>query len=164
MTRRKRKPNDVGAALFGHHHRRRGRHQQLDALDPERLRLGVQFSDGQKATNIAGFDYTRLQDQPPGPVMHSGGGGGGDRDYRQEQWVWPLPPPGPLSFVCEWPAAGIELTRHEIDAQDILDAAGRARTLFPDQASGRGGARASAVVYGRSQIATGKPPPASSGQ
>ncbi len=145
---------DMGAALFGHHHRR-GRHRQLDALDPERLRLGVQFSDGQKATNIGAFDYT--QDEPSGPVMHAGGGGGGDREYHQEQWVWPLPPPGRLSFVCEWPAAGIELTRHEIDAQSILDAAGRAQTLFPDQSSGHGAPPPSVVSYGLSQIATSKP-------
>ena len=144
---------DMGAALFGHH--RRGHHRQLDPLDPERLRLGVQFSDGQKATNIGTFDDT--EDQPSGPVMHAVGGSGSDREYHQEQWVWPLPPPGRLSFVCEWPAAGIELTRHEIDAQDVLDAAGRAQTLFPDPSPGRGGAPPSVVSYGLSQVATSKP-------
>ncbi len=148
---------DLGAALFGHHHRR-GRHRQLDALDPERLRLGVQFSDGQKATNIGAFDY-HTQDKPSGPVMHAAGGSGGDREYHQEQWVWPLPPPGPLSFVCEWPAAGIELTRHDIDAQNILDAAARAQTLFPDQSPGRGGPPPSVVSLGLSQTTTSKPEP-----
>lgn len=88
---------DLGAALFGHrHHRRRGRPQQLDAFDPERPRLGVQFSDGQKVTNIDGFHGH--DDPPAGPVIHSGGGGAGDRDYHQEQWVWPLPPPGPAEL------------------------------------------------------------------
>jgi hypothetical protein len=43
--------------------------------------------------------------------------------------VWPLPPPGPLVFACEWPAAGMALTRHEIDAQPILDAAGRTQVI-----------------------------------
>jgi hypothetical protein len=47
-------------------------------------------------------------------------------------WVWPLPPAGRLALVCEWPAAGILLTRHEIDAQLILDAASRAQRLFAD--------------------------------
>jgi hypothetical protein len=64
-----------------------------------------------------------------------------------------------MSFVCEWPAAGIELTRHEIDAQNILDAAGRAQTLFPDRSSGSGGPRPSLVSHGLSQIATDKPKP-----
>ena len=45
----------------------------------------------------------------------------------------PLPPAGKLAFVCEWPAAGIPLTRHEIDAQIILDAASHAQQLFTDE-------------------------------
>ncbi|MGI8712738.1 MAG: hypothetical protein ACR2NR_06035 [Solirubrobacteraceae bacterium] len=121
---------DMDAALFGQRHRR-GRSETLEAIDPERLRLGVQFSDGAKATNVGGFHHR--QDPPTGPVLHSGGGGGGGGDWHQDQWVWPLPPPGPLSFVCEWPAAGIPLTRSEIDAQNILDAAARAQAIFPDQ-------------------------------
>ena len=32
--------------------------------------------------------------------------------------MWPLPPIGPLFFVCEWPAAGIPLTRVEVDRSD----------------------------------------------
>jgi hypothetical protein len=51
---------------------------------------------------------------------------------------WPLPPPGPLAFVCEWPAAGIAVTRSEIDAQLVLDAADRAQLIFPDDGN-RGG-------------------------
>lgn len=118
--------------LFGHHrHRRRG---QQEGIDPELLRFGVQFADGSKATNIGGFHHD--QDPPPGPVMHSGGGGGGGGDWHQSQWVWPLPPPGPVSFVCEWPAAEIALSRAEIDAQTILDAAGRAQVLFADHRPG----------------------------
>jgi hypothetical protein len=36
-----------------------------------------------------------------------------------------------VALVCEWPALGIRLVRHEIDAQVILAAAERARTVFP---------------------------------
>jgi hypothetical protein len=32
--------------------------------------------------------------------------------------------------VCEWPAAEIPLTRHEVEAQAILDAAARATIIF----------------------------------
>lgn len=95
------------------------------------VEIGVQFADGAKATNTAGFYHD--QEPPPGPVMHSGGGGGDGGDWHQAQWVWPLPAPGPLSVVCEWPAAGIPLTRSEIDAQTILNAASRAQALFPDE-------------------------------
>jgi hypothetical protein len=47
-----------------------------------------------------------------------------------EHWVWPLPPPGPFAFVCAWPARGIAESRAEIDAGSILEAAGRALTLW----------------------------------
>ncbi len=43
--------------------------------------------------------------------------------------------PGPLAFVCQWPAAGIPLTRQQIDAELILDAATRAQAIFADQPS-----------------------------
>jgi hypothetical protein len=59
-----------------------------------------------------------------------GGGGGGRLD--QGYWVSPLPPSGPVAIVCEWPAAGIPLVRHEVNARLMLDAADRARALFPD--------------------------------
>jgi hypothetical protein len=67
--------------------------------------------------------------------MHPGGGGGGGASWHQTNWVWPLPPPGPLAFVCEWPAAGIALTRTEIDAQLVLEAAERAQVIFADSRS-----------------------------
>jgi hypothetical protein len=99
------------------------------------LRIGVQFSDGRKATNTGGFPRIPpdFENPPEAPVMHCRGGGGGGRRWHQTEWVWPLPPPGPLAFVCQWPAAGIPLTRHEIDAQVILDASARAQVVFPDE-------------------------------
>ena len=47
-------------------------------------------------------------------------------------------PPGPLAFVCEWPARGIALSRAEVDANLVPDAAKHAETLWPPQPS-RGG-------------------------
>jgi hypothetical protein len=65
---------------------------------------------------------------------------------------------GPLSLVCEWPAAGIALTRVEIDAQTILDAADRAQVLFPDHPAQ--GSPASWTSYGSASLAgTIKPKP-----
>ncbi len=101
------------------------------SLPAEMLRIGIQFPDGAKATNTSGFGHNG--EPPDRPVMTSRGGSGGMGQWRQAEWVWPLPPRGPLTFVCEWPAAGIPLTRHEIDAQTILDAAAQAQTIFSDE-------------------------------
>jgi hypothetical protein len=113
--------------MFGpNRHMRRGEPE----MPPELLRLGVQFADGAKATNTSGFYHDT--EPPAGPVMNSGGGGGGGT-WNQSEWVWPLPPQGAVTFVCEWPAAGIPLTRHELDARAILDAAARAQVIFSDE-------------------------------
>jgi len=146
---------DLDPMIFRRHHlahRRRGQGE----IPEELLRIGVQFSDGSKATNTGGHGYD--QDPPPGPVIHEHGGGGGGGSWRQTYWIWPLPPAGPLSFVCEWPAAGIELSRAEIDAQTILDAADRAQVLFPDQPA-RGSHSSWSSYGGASFSGTMKPEP-----
>lgn len=100
-------------------------------IPPEMLRIGVQFADGSKATNTSGFHHS--SERPAGPIMQAGGGGGGGGSWRQTQWVWPLPPPGSLVLACEWPALDIPLTRLELDAQAILDAATHAQVIFSDE-------------------------------
>lgn len=97
------------------------------------LRFGIEFADGQRASNVGGRGHS--QGEPAGPVLWGMGGGGGGGRWHQDFWVWPLPPAGPLSFVCEWPAAGIALTRVEIDGQLLIDAAGRAREMFANPAT-----------------------------
>jgi hypothetical protein len=105
--------------------------ERRDVLPPELLRIGVKFADGRTATNIGGHDRPM-----GGPVMDAlrGGGrrGGGESRFHQEYWISPLPPPGPVNFVCEWPAVEIPVARQEIDAQLILDAADTARAIFGD--------------------------------
>jgi hypothetical protein len=96
----------------------------------EMLRFGIAFSDGRKVTNVGG--RAPGPGEPSDPVLWGMGGGGGGGRWHQDFWVWPLPPPGPVGFVCEWPAAGIPLSRQEVEAQLLLDAAARARRLFPD--------------------------------
>ncbi len=118
---------ELDPSLNGIYHRGRGDNFA------EMLKFGIEFSDGRRATNVGGRGYGG--DEPEGPVLWSMGGGGGGGRWHQDFWVWPLPPAGPLAFVCEWPAAGIALTRTEVDAQVLLDAAARARELFPDRAS-----------------------------
>jgi hypothetical protein len=100
-------------------------------LPDELLRFGVQLADGRKATNLAPMlDY---DEEPAGPTLTQRGGGGSGTAWNQSFWVWPLPPPGPLEFVCEWPAFDIPECRAAIDAALVLDAAKRAETLWPDQ-------------------------------
>jgi hypothetical protein len=100
------------------------------ARTDELLRFGVQFADGRKATNLDRPSYDPDR-EPDRPVLIQHGGGGG-LAWDMEHWVWPLPPPGPFTFVCEWPARGIEESGTEIDAGSILEAAGRAVTFWPD--------------------------------
>ena len=115
--------------MFHHHHRlHRG---ASDEIPPELLRFGVELADGSRATSTSGPHLERSA--PSGPVMHAGSGGGGGGNWRQTQWVWPLPPPGPLTVACEWPAMNIPLTRTELDADLILDAAARAQVIFSDE-------------------------------
>jgi hypothetical protein len=99
---------------------------------PAFLRLGVQFADGSVASNLGGHPYLSPTADPTGPLLMQEGGGGGGRRYDLGFWVWPLPPPGPVTFVCEWPAHGIGESRADVDAQLIRDAAARAIPLWPD--------------------------------
>ncbi|MGH3009876.1 MAG: hypothetical protein ACRDLM_10805 [Gaiellaceae bacterium] len=127
-----------------HHHRGRSR-DAAEELPAELLRLGIEFSDGRKATNLGGPHWLRPDEPdtaPEGPLLQpSGGGGGGAGRWRHGFYLWPLPPAGPLAFVCEWPAAAIELTRSEIDTDQLRAAATNAVVLWEDDpahASGRG--------------------------
>ncbi len=105
--------------------------------DPSRLpdelfRFGIQFADGSKATTLEERRLWFGSDRPKAPMLQPiGSGGTSPRQLNAGYWVWPLPPPGPLAMVCEWPAFGITLTRHEIDAVQIREAAARAAPLWP---------------------------------
>lgn len=134
-------PMLFGGRRFSH---RRGAATAGEIPD-EMLRFGLEFADGGKATNVgespllhpgqgstaAMHSFTEKPPvQPAGPMLTHKGGSGGSGEWRQSFWAWPLPPPGVLAFVCEWPAAHISLTRREIDAGLILEAAGRAQEIF----------------------------------
>jgi hypothetical protein len=104
---------------------------EADPLPDEFLRFGVQFADGRRVTNLDRPPYDPEGQQPDPPVLNQHGGGGGSA-WDIEHWVWPLPPAGPFAFVCEWPGRAIAESRVEIDAGLILEAAGRAVTLWPE--------------------------------
>jgi hypothetical protein len=115
--------------------------ERRDVLPDQLLRLGVAYADGRRATSVSGHDRP-----PRGPSLWplSGGARGSGRSatgaapseppevrLHQGYWVSPLPPPGPVVVACEWPVAQIGLTRCEIDARSILEAAERAQAMFP---------------------------------
>jgi hypothetical protein len=108
-------------------------HHPLDDDEPlpdDFVRLGLQFSDGGVATNVPGRPFPDIDGEPTGPILLPDGGGGGGRRYDMTFWVWPLPPPGPVTFVCEWPAFHLSESRAEVDAGLILDASARAIRLW----------------------------------
>jgi hypothetical protein len=104
-------------------------HDSIDGEPPvpEFLRLGVQFADGTAVSNLGAFP----RDEPDRLGMTQNGGGGGGQRHDMSYWVWPLPPPGPVTFVCEWPAFGIGESRAGLDARSIHDAAARAVRAWP---------------------------------
>lgn len=116
---------DLDPFMFRPH--RLGAGSGVGPVPPDILRFGVQFADGSKATNTSGMPFGG---RPEGPILHAGGGGGGGGSWHQTYWVWPLPPAGTVTLVCEWPAMDIPLTRTEMEAAPILDAAARAQVVF----------------------------------
>lgn len=108
--------------------------QRTGEIPPGQLRIGFLFADGSKATNTGRYFrwYSESGKQPDAPVMFERGSDGGEAGrWHSSYWVWPLPSPGKLEFLCEWPEAGIPLTRQEIDAQMILDGAAHTQEIFP---------------------------------
>lgn len=104
-----------------------GQHPTV-ALPAGAFRFGIGLADGTKV--IA--DRRWLAGQPDGYKLRPQGGGGGGRSWRQSFLFEPLPPPGLLEFVCEWPAYGLPESRLGLDAAVIVEAAGRAKALWPD--------------------------------
>jgi hypothetical protein len=109
-------------------------------LPDELFRAGFGFADGSKVTTLAsGLGAAApavvegaLGREPEGPLLTPRGGGGGGQSWSHGLWLWPLPQEAPLTFVCEWPALGIGLTRTQIDLAPIHDAVGRSKLLWED--------------------------------
>lgn len=123
-------PKDKRSELDPFEFDRRSRGKSLDERTAERLLLGFQFADGTKATNVSRDSGWIGGTGSKPPQLLGKGASRGDGHSRHMYWLWPLPPIGPLEFVCRWPAAGIPLTRSELDSGAIIEAASRARVIF----------------------------------
>jgi hypothetical protein len=96
------------------------------------LRFGVGFADGRKATNLERHRDFENGSPPDPPALRLIRWEGYDLLSQEvDMWVWGLPPPGPLAFVCSWPAGHIPASGVEIDAGLVLDAADRAASIWP---------------------------------
>jgi hypothetical protein len=81
------------------------------------LRFGVGFADGRKATNLVQRHDFDEGPAPDPPTLWLVRWEGYDRlAWEVDVWVYGLPPPGPLAFVCRWPAGGVAASGVEIDA------------------------------------------------
>ncbi len=89
------------------------------------------------------------------------GGNGSTHSWELGFWVWPLPPAGSVTFVCEWPAENVPLTRVDIDAEEINDAARRAEILW--ESNERSGPSAGAASYSVMQSVEHVPPQGTGG-
>jgi hypothetical protein len=98
----------------------------------EGLRLEVRFADGRSADNDPRRWPRTSGGQTPDPPLLYQSTVGADGGHV---WLWGLPPPGPLTFACQWPAGQIPPSQAELDAGLVLEAAARARNLWPDEGS-----------------------------
>jgi hypothetical protein len=131
FSARLRVPHD----LFLHPIRARGDLRLATSWKPPGLAFDVQFADGRRSVGGGLFPWPRdpsAERDGTTLTLRSSHGGGArtGRSWDSDVWLGPLPSPGPLAFVYEWPDHGIELTRREVDAQPILDAAHRSKPLW----------------------------------
>lgn len=110
-----------------HHRHRRGR---SGPAPEELLRFGILYPDGSKWTNL-NWNFPSPVEEPAGPVVIGRGGGGGGDSWKMEYWLWPLPTEGPLTFVAEWPALGIEECSASLDSNGLRQAAAEAEVVWP---------------------------------
>jgi hypothetical protein len=105
-------------------------HQHAD--DDERdIFFGAEFPDGATVTSVRPY-FPR--DALPTHGLDLNGGTGTDTRFEHELVLWPLPGPGVLDVVVAWPEMHIEETHCAIDTTVILDAAQRARPMWPEDA------------------------------
>jgi hypothetical protein len=121
---------------FGISVQRRQRSQEpplfFGPVEPGGPRFGLRLADGRKVVVQRSGEMRPFLQQPDHPILRPRSGSGGGHLSRATMWLWPLPPAGPLTFVCAWPAKGVEETSAEIDTGPLLAAGARAVEMWPD--------------------------------
>ena len=114
------------------HPRQPRQHHDRAHLWGDELRLEVRFADGHTpSTDPRRWPRTFETEPPSPPYLYYHGSGGSERGWHSTHWLWGLPPPGPLTFVCTWPAGQLPTSGVEIDASLVLEAADRAVPVWP---------------------------------
>jgi hypothetical protein len=113
--------------------------RDLDAeWQATRLKWGFELPDGARVTNLDPRPWSPHSDQlnptpePDGPVLTAKRAGGGPRSVNLDYWLWPLPRSGPIRVACQWLAEDIQMSFVELQTQPLLDAAARARSIWPE--------------------------------
>lgn len=106
-------------------------YQHDDVNRGNRLLLGVEFADGRSCPNLGSKELSGADAGPEHPSLWQGDCSGDNSSASASWFLTPLPPPGDLRLVCAWIAAGVAETVTTLSANDIVDAAGRARELWP---------------------------------
>jgi hypothetical protein len=105
----------------------------FDGVGADVPRVGVGFADRRRAVaDGRPFETRPTGDEATEIVLWPRGGSGSRRRWSRDFWLWPLPPPGPLTFALSWPQQGLDEVLVEVDSAPILEAAGRAVELWPD--------------------------------
>lgn len=108
-----------------------GRRHGDDPLPVDGFRYGIDLGAQGRVTSLDRPPWVDSDESPTGPLLWPGGGGGSDRMVSHDTFVWPLPSDD-VSFVVEWRAQGLSLTRMPLDGDAIRAAASRAVRLWPD--------------------------------
>jgi hypothetical protein len=108
--------------------------------DPDRLHrfvyrdlwLELRFADGRRASNHPRSWPRSFETHQPDPRSCTPtAGAGASAAGALATGCWGLPTPGPLAFVCQWPAGQLHTSGVEIDASLVLEAAARAAAVWP---------------------------------
>lgn len=101
-----------------------------------RLRFGLVLGDGEKVL-AEGFPFFGGDDPASAPEGHTltrnnSGAGGGSHGYSSSDrlWLYPLPPEGPIEFVLQWPALGVEERRVVLDGSAMRALAARVERFW----------------------------------
>ena len=104
-----------------------------DDDNSKQLLLGVEYSDGRRASNMTSFLPSEPDLDPETPLLRPGNGSGSGLTYDMEYWLTPVPPDGPVMVVCAWPIVGIEETSVVLDDAAFTTASALAVSLWPEQ-------------------------------